>query len=143
MDENGRKKWPLSLALSFAAVIMLAVALVAPGLETQIRSENSDSIVIVPLQLGRDDYGIAMVDKDAKTLWVYAIGTRGPAHNKLKLIAARSWEHDRKLKDFNTGEPKPEQVRKLLLKHAKQDRILKLKPEQKEELKQEALPEDL
>jgi hypothetical protein len=38
----------------------------------------------------------------------------GPAHNRLKLFAARSWQYDRLLKQYNTAEPKPEQVKMLL-----------------------------
>jgi hypothetical protein len=55
-----------------------------------------------------------MVDTVGQTLWIYELNSRGPAYNRLKLFAARSWQYDRRLKQYNTAEPKPEQVRMLL-----------------------------
>ena len=77
-------------------------------------SDTEGRILVIPIQLERDNYGFAMVDTVGQTLWIYEINNRGPAHNRLRLIAARSWQYDRLLKDLNTAEPKPEDVRMML-----------------------------
>jgi len=69
---------------------------------------------VVPIQLGREAYGIAMVDTVGQTLWVYEINSRGPAYNRLRLFAARSWRYDKLLKEYNTADPKPERVKQIL-----------------------------
>jgi hypothetical protein len=71
-------------------------------------------IRVVPVQLARDSYGLAMIDTDARTLWIYEINTRGPGYKRLTLLAARSWRYDRLLQTYNTAEPTPEQVKALL-----------------------------
>jgi len=38
----------------------------------------------------------------------------GPAHKRLRLLAARSWQYDRLLQAHNTDEPTPKQVKMLL-----------------------------
>ena len=75
---------------------------------------TKDGIMVVGVQLERDSYGLAMVDTVGQTLWIYEINKHGPSHNRLKLLAARSWRYDRLLKQYNTAEPKPEQVKLLL-----------------------------
>ena len=80
----------------------------------QLQSDSDSGILVVPVRLGRDNYGLAMVDTAGQTLWIYEINSRGPAYNRLKLLAARSWKYDRLLQQYNTAEPKPEQVRMLL-----------------------------
>jgi hypothetical protein len=72
------------------------------------------AIMVIPVQIARDTYGLAMVDTDARTLWIYEINNRGPAHKRLTLLAARSWRYDRLLERYNTAEPTPEQVKSLL-----------------------------
>ncbi len=38
----------------------------------------------------------------------------------MKLLAARSWRYDRQLEQYNTAEPKPEQIKALLEKLGQQ-----------------------
>jgi hypothetical protein len=59
-----------------------------------------------------------MLDMVNQTLWIYELNSTGPSHSRLKLFAARSWQYDRLLKQYNTAEPKPEQVRMLLEEEA-------------------------
>ncbi len=80
----------------------------------QLQSDTDSGILVVPVRLGRDSYGLAMVDTLGQTMWIYELNNRGPAHNRLKLLAARSWKYDKLLQQYNTAEPKPEQVRLLL-----------------------------
>jgi hypothetical protein len=82
--------------------------------EGTAQAVTEDGIMVVGVQLDRDSYGLAMVDTVGQTLWIYEINKHGPSHNRLKLLAARSWRYDRLLKQYNTAEPKPEQVRLLL-----------------------------
>jgi hypothetical protein len=71
-------------------------------------------VIVVPIQLERDSYGLAMVDTVEQTLWIYGLGDKGTAYNRLKLLAARSWRYDRLLQQYNTAEPKPEQVKAII-----------------------------
>ncbi len=70
--------------------------------------------MVVPIQLDRDSYGLAMVDTNSQTLWIYELDRRAAVHESLRLVAARSWRYDRLLQQYNTAEPKPDQVRLLL-----------------------------
>ena len=58
-----------------------------------------------------------MVDKTGKTLWIYEISSRGPATQRLKLLAARNFEYDQMLQNYNTAEPRPGQVKEILQKY--------------------------
>ena len=101
----------LGAGLTFFAGSRLSNSASAQG-PAQGVTENG--ILVIPVQLERDSYGLAMVDTVGQTLWIYEINKHGPSHNRLKLLAARSWRYDRLLKQYNTAEPKPEQVKLLL-----------------------------
>ena len=77
-------------------------------------TSGKDGIMIVPMQIDRENSGIAMIDTVAQTMWIYRINSRGAAYNRLELIAARSWRYDRQLKQYNSADPKPERVKALL-----------------------------
>ncbi|MFC1738458.1 hypothetical protein ACFL1G_05340 [Planctomycetota bacterium] len=109
------------LLLPAVIVITLALLLFAGSrsdepARVQAQFQAGANILVIPVQLGRDSYGLAMVDTDEQTLWIYEINNRGPAHSRLSLLAARSWRYDRWLEQYNTAEPKPEQVKLLLEK---------------------------
>ncbi len=55
-----------------------------------------------------------MVDTVGQMIWIYQLSNRGPLYNRLKLMAARTRKYDKLLQQYNTAEPKPEQVRLLL-----------------------------
>jgi len=82
--------------------------------QMKLQTGGDGLIVVVPVQIARDSYGLAMVDTAQQTLWIYELNSRGPAHKRLRLLAARSWRYDRKLEEFNTDEPTPRQVKMLL-----------------------------
>ena len=76
----------------------------------------------VTVQLDRESYGLAMIDTVNETMWVYGINVHGPAHSRLKLLAARSWKYDKLLEGYNTAEPKPQQVKTMLESFALTDK---------------------
>ncbi|MDD5327049.1 MAG: hypothetical protein PHY02_04445 [Phycisphaerae bacterium] len=98
------------LALFFAGNKLPANAQAEP------QADSNCKIMVVPMQIDRERYGLAMVDTANQTLWIYELNSRGPAYSRLKLLAARSWQYDRLLEQYNTDEPKPEQVKMLLEK---------------------------
>ena len=112
------KRWwllPVFVALGLSCLFLLGSKLGSSvNTETGRPVASEGQILVIPLQIERDNYGLAMVDTLNQTLWIYEINNRGPAHNRLKLLAARSWQYDRLLKDLNSAEPKPEKVRMIL-----------------------------
>jgi len=106
---------------SVLAVLFIAGRL-SPGAMANIQGPDiqQGQIVVVPIQLGNTSYGVAMVDTVLQTLWIYEINSRAAAHNRLRLLAARSWRYDRLLEQYNTAEPKPEQVKALLAKFSEE-----------------------
>ena len=104
------------LASILILMLLLGIKGVFPVKETCATGEftnNCNNITAFPVQLGKDSYGIAMIDNISEHIWIYEINRSG---NRLKLLAARSWQYDRSLDQFNTSDPTPEQVRKLLEK---------------------------
>ncbi|MGA1979263.1 MAG: hypothetical protein ABSG99_01680 [Sedimentisphaerales bacterium] len=117
MVSGTEKRWLLStfIILGVLALFFIGSKLGSPAsAQAELQANSNGEILVVPLQLERDKYGLAMVDMVNQTLWIYEINSMGPAHNRLRLLAARSWQYDRLLKQYNTSEPKPEQVRMLL-----------------------------
>lgn len=72
------------------------------------------SIQAIPLQMSRESQGIVMIDTRSRTLWVYEIFNRQTGFEQIRLLAARSWEYDRQLTEWNCGEPTPRQIRNVL-----------------------------
>jgi hypothetical protein len=91
---------------------------------------DSGQIKVVPMQVGPNNYGVAMVDIFNKTLWVYEVNRDG-GHNKIRLIAARNWQYDRLLTEYNSAEPKPEQVKEILDRFAETRRKRQLEEKRK------------
>jgi len=82
--------------------------------EATLQGTSEGEVLVVPIQIDRDNYGIAMVDTKLQSLWIYELNRRAAAHNRLRLLAARSWKYDKLLEDYNTAEPKPKQIKELL-----------------------------
>jgi hypothetical protein len=118
MMESGIKgRWvlPTFIVLGVAALFFAGNKLGSPSnAKAELQTGSNSEIMVVPIQIERDKYGVAMVDTAGQTLWIYELNSTGPVHNRLRLLAARSWQYDRLLKQYNTAEPKPEQVRMLL-----------------------------
>jgi len=106
---------PAAVVVGLSVVLLLCGQSGSPA-AVQARSQipADGQILIIPIQLERNSYGLAMVDTVNQTLWVYQLNSRGPAYNRLQLWAARSWRYDRLLQQYNTADPKPQQVKMLL-----------------------------
>lgn len=119
METKSQRRWVLVSVLA-AAVVGLFIARHTVDLPAEaqaaVQPVSDGRILVLPVQVGRDSYGIAMVDTVAERLWVYEISSRTTAHNRLRLLAARSWQYDKLLDEYNTADPKPRQVKELLEK---------------------------
>jgi hypothetical protein len=117
MKDKIKIRWllPATVVVGLSVVLLLCGQSGLPAAaEARPQSLADGQILVVPIQLERDIYGLAMVDTVNQTLWVYQLNSRGPAYNRLQLLAARSWRYDKMLQQYNTAEPKPQQVKVLL-----------------------------
>ncbi len=125
------------LLFLISAVILIMVGLLAGQDSNQPdyslsgpEGKTTEQIKVVPMQIGPNDYGLAMVDTVNKTLWVYEIN-RNAGHNRIRLIAARNWQYDRLLTEYNSAEPKPGQVKEILERFAETQRKKELDEKRK------------
>ena len=117
MRPAAQRRWllPAFIVLGVLCVFFIGSKLHSPvSAKAEPQTSEEGKILVIPVQIERDSYGLAMVDTVGQTLWIYEINSRGPAHNRLRLLAARSWRYDRLLQQYNTAEPKPEQIKMLL-----------------------------
>ena len=112
---------PMSLALgaNAAALALIGVALLArpdgPSFlpsavaQNQLPMAGGAGVFIVPAQfssLPSGRFGCYLIDVDAQTLSAYEMSTAtAAAPSQLRLIAARSFRHDRRLGNYNTFPP--------------------------------------
>lgn len=75
---------------------------------------SDTGITIVPVQLSRESYGLAMFDSINQNMCIYRLNDRGTVQSRLQLYAARSFKYDRLLEQYNTDEPKPQQIKMML-----------------------------
>ena len=117
MRAGTEKRWllPALIVIVVLCLFFIGSKLSSPeNVQAELQTSTDSGILVIPVQIERDSYGLAMVDTVGQTLWIYELNSRGPAHSRLKLLAARSWRYDRLLQQYNTAEPKPEQVKMLL-----------------------------
>jgi len=117
-----RRHRPLTIALylngGLLACILLALvtrstgpSLIAPAMAEQPPIAGGGGVYLMPGQIAPNTWGVYMMDIDAQTLMVYQYT---PGDNQLKLKASRSFQYDRKLKNFNSGNPTPAEVKELV-----------------------------
>lgn len=117
MKSGTQRRWllPTFVVLVVLCLFFIGAKLGSPeDAQAKLHTGTETGILVLPVQTGRDSYGLVMVDTVGQTLWLYEINSRGPADSCLKLLAARSWQYDRLLQQYNTAEPKPEQVKMML-----------------------------
>jgi hypothetical protein len=100
--------------LAVAAIVIVGLFGGKMNLWAGSEIEQPAAVSVVPLQLGRESYGLAMVDAKSETIWIYEINSRAPAHSRLKLLAARSWHYDKLLEEYNSAQPKPSEVKNII-----------------------------
>jgi len=72
-------------------------------------------VFVMPAQIEPTKWGAYLLDVDAQTLCVYQFY---PGEKQLRLVAARDYKYDRKLKRFNTENPTPNEVKALVEREA-------------------------
>jgi hypothetical protein len=97
---------------------------------------GGSGIYLMPAQFSQNQWGCYVMDVDAQTLCAY----QWMGDKKLRLVAARGFRHDRQLHDFNTDNPTPEEVEKLveLEKSGRRDNPEAKKPAENEQNEPEA-----
>ena len=142
MDVSPKNK-PLILVLYVNAALLAAIVVIllgrssAPGFlpaalgQNQLPIGGGAGVFIVPAQFSTNVYGCYIMDVDAQTICAYQFY---PADKQLRLVAARSYRNDRKLTDFNTPSPTPDEVGQLLEQQQQNARV-------KEQNKQKVSPE--
>jgi len=116
MPKN-EKKWYLAVIILLAGACVFFATNKMPSLSNanaQLGLAQENGILVVPMQIDRESYGVAMVDTINQNIWFYRLDNRGQAFDRLQLFAARTFKYDRLLQKYNTAEPKPEQVKILL-----------------------------
>ena len=102
------------VAVAGAAVAVLAVSLLAPQSSLALPDgapTAADGVFAVPAQLTSDVHGLYLIDTRNETILLYSYS---PRSRNLRLLSARSFQYDRRLTNFNTDKPSPDQVRELL-----------------------------
>jgi hypothetical protein len=119
-----RRNHALVVALYINAAILLAVlvALLAGARTPSFLPEaygaplspqpiaGGSGIYVMPAQFSQTQWGCYVMDVEAQTLCAY----QWFGDKKLRLVAARSFRNDRQLHDFNTDNPTPDEVAKLI-----------------------------
>ena len=119
-----RRNHALVVALYINATLMfgILVAMLVGGRAPSWTSEafavppapqpiaGGSGIYLMPGQFTGNTWGCYVMDVDAQTLCAYRWFE---GDKKLRLVAARSFRNDRKLHDFNTDNPTPDEVAKL------------------------------
>ncbi|MFH1614620.1 MAG: hypothetical protein ABIG61_06020 [Planctomycetota bacterium] len=150
MSSSSKGRWWVPALLVGGAVLILVAGtkwVSSAEAEIVMPPIQQGQILAVPLDIGRDSYGIVLIDTSMQTLLIYEINSRAAAHNRLRLLAARSWKYDRLLEQYNTAEPTPPQVRMLIERlqykeqQDEQDQLQlqeEMLKEQEEQLRQQA-----
>lgn len=88
-------------------------------------------IFIMPGQFSTNTWGCYLLDVDQQTLAAYQYL---PGDKNLRLVAARNFQYDRRLKNFNTA-PDPQEINTLVQKEASPPRTVNpdLAPQSPEE----------
>jgi hypothetical protein len=102
-----------------------------PGTVRAGSDQNSQSsIQVIPIQISRENQGIVMVDTRSRTIWIYELFDRQTGFKQIRLMAARTWEYDRLLTEWNSAEPTPQQIRNALENIHQQQMIEAIQPEE-------------
>lgn len=106
--------WSIVVLLGIIAaclVLRLDEPLGARALAQPVAQAGARGVFAFTGQLSNNSFGVFMVDVDAGTIWCYEWnGAKGC----LRLVAARSWRYDRFLENFNSCDPSPKEVERMV-----------------------------
>ena len=80
----------------------------------ELAPQTLASTIAFPIQFRPGVEGVALIDNENQTICIYQYDLNRPAHERLVLLAARSFRYDRRLTDYNTASPRPHEVRDLI-----------------------------
>lgn len=108
-------RFTTGILIGLLAAGLLFHAPVRPGIVWGAGDQTgAASIQVIPIQISRENQGIVMVDTRSKTIWIYELFDRQTGFKQIRLMAARTWEYDRLLTEWNSAEPTPQQIRSVL-----------------------------
>ena len=113
-------KWLIVILLAaIAACLLVEFGATAGTAWAQVSaSGKSSGIYAVAGQITSDSYGIYLIDSDNATMAVYQWL---PSVRRLRLMAARNFEFDLQLDEFNSDDPTPREIKKLVEQHERLD----------------------
>ena len=85
MNSKTERKWllPAVIAGAVLCLIFMAGRFGPPAkAHVELQAGTDSGISVIPVQLTRDSYGLAMVNTVEQTIWLYEIDNRSPAHNR-------------------------------------------------------------
>jgi hypothetical protein len=137
MMTRSRRSSSIAAALYVNAALLLAILVAMlvrsdglPSMLPMAYAQHQPAIAggaglfVMPAQLSDRVWGCYVLDADNQTLSCYQYW---PGERVLRLVAARSIEHDHRLKNFNT-DPDPEFVKGMLEKEARGVRAAETPP---------------
>jgi len=108
-------QWLVIMALSVVLTFVLSRdAALRPAIAQSTSGAGGRGVFAFTGQIDRDTYGLFMLDVDTETIWCYEMAEGRRGTRELRLIAGRSYEFDRYLKNYNTAAPSFRDVRDLL-----------------------------
>ncbi len=81
MKSGTEKRWLLPVFIVFSVLCVFFIGSKLSPSETaqaELQTGTDSGIVVIPVQIERDSYGLAMVDTVGQTLWNYELNSRGP-----------------------------------------------------------------
>ena len=132
--KRSRRRNPLVVALYLNATLLAAVlvALLARGsggpvltpaalAQAQPAIAGGAGLFVMPAQFSSNVWGCYIMDVDQQTLCAYTVSGSPP---KLRLIAARNFQYDRRLKNYNSDGLTPLEVKDLWEKEQADHRVV-------------------
>ena len=121
MPERNASSCRVCLILSVFVGVGLAslILLRQTDAEIDMKAVNtpvpSADVLAFPVQVKPGYEAIAIIDKENQTLSLYQYDISRASHERLVLLAARSFRYDRMLEDYNTAQPRPEEIKRLVM----------------------------
>lgn len=116
LQTMGRERFPSMLPLAFGQdPTQLSPQPIAGG----------GGMFLMPAQFSQNTWGCYIMDIDTQVLCAYQYM---PGDKQLRLVAAREFRYDRRLKEFNTPSPTPAEVKRMIEKQEDPGRTGATKP---------------